>query len=572
MKVERKTADVIVPRGTGRRFLQPLTLALVCFVFVCLFVIMGSMNLKRLDEALVGLMQNKGLTIIRNVQQAAEGYFQQLVQTQQVGFNPITEETVSVQESFLVDLTGLAREIDVRWGTRRLDHNQLTSLLMQEGVWLLCFLDEAGNTIFKNRPIPHAILSFAGSVARGHEEFRIKVFPQLDNMGRFGLVVLRRDSGQGTIIMGLDEEGFHSRSLTFSIERAFEDVAEGLELAYVLMTDEKGRIVAQSGRLPESRREEIRTASLPTVTAGVTARKVLSDGRDLLEIETPVVISKFMGTIRLGLETDAEREILSKNRRAIFISVASMVFITLLSMWLLYKNQTKHLSSIKQMERRVYRAERLSALGRLAAGVAHEIRNPLNAISMAVQRLQAGKANKLTGVIRGEIKRLNDIIEEFLSISRTRRLELERHDLRELLEQIVLLVGDEAASKRVRIKTRWHESPWMVSMDLDKMKQALLNIIKNALESISHEGTVTVSLKREGKDSLSLQVSDTGSGLSPDEIEHIFDLDYTTKDKGLGLGLTLAHEIIQGHGGEIRVTSRPAVGTTFEILLPLENR
>jgi signal transduction histidine kinase len=533
---------------------------------------MGSMNLKRLDEALVGFMQNKGLTIIRNVQQAAEGYFQQLVQTQDVGFNPVTEETVSVQESFLVDLTGLAREIDVRWDTGRLDHNQLTSLLTQEGVWLLSFLDEAGNTIFKNRPIPYSILSFASSVARGHEEFRIKVFPQLENMGRFGLVVLRRDSGQGTIIMGLDEEGFHSRSLTFSIERAFEDVAEGLELSYVLMTDERGRIVAQSGRLPESRKEEVPKESLPTVTASVTARKISSDGQDLLEIEAPVVISKFMGTIRLGLEANAEREILRKNRRAIFVSVASMVFITLLSMWLLHKNQTKHLSSIKQMERRVHQAERLSALGRLAAGVAHEIRNPLNAISMAIQRLQAGKADQLTDVIRGEIRRLNDIIEEFLSISRTRGLELRRHDLRGLLDQIVLLVRDEAESKRVKIKTRWHESPLMVSMDLDKMKQAVFNIIKNGLESISHEGTVTVSLKRKGKDSVSLKVSDTGSGLSPDEIEHIFDLDYTTKDKGLGLGLALAHEIIQGHGGEIRVTSRPAEGTTFEILLPFENR
>ena len=572
MKEDRKTGEVIVARGTGRAFLQPLALAVVCFVFLCLFVIMGSMNLKRLDEALVGFMQNKGLTIIRNVQQAAEGHFRQLVQTKQVVSDSVTEETVSVGESFLVDLTGLAREIDARWDTGGLGHNQLTSLLTQEGIWLLSFLDEEGNTIFKNRPIPHSILSFASSVVRKHEEFRIKIFPKLENMGRFGLVVLRRDSGQGTIIMGLDEKGFRSRSLTFSIERAFEDLAEDLGIAYVFMTDGEGRIVAQSGRLPETRKEQIPKESLPTVTASVAARKILSNGKDLLEIEAPVVISKFMGTIRLGLEANAEREILRKNRRAILVSVASMVLITLLSMWLLHKNQTKHLSSIKQMERRIHQAERLSALGRLAAGVAHEIRNPLNAISMAVQRLQGGKANELTNVIRGEIKRLNDIIEEFLSISRTRRLERKRQDLRGLLDQIVLLVRDEAESKRVKIMTRWHESPLMVSMDLDKMKQAVFNIIKNALESISDKGTVTVSLKREGKDSVSLKVSDTGSGLSADEIEHIFDLDYTTKDKGLGLGLALAHEIIQGHGGEIRVTSRPAEGTTFEILLPVEDR
>ncbi|RPI51546.1 MAG: hypothetical protein EHM49_06990 [Deltaproteobacteria bacterium] len=175
-------------------------------------------------------------------------------------------------------------------------------------------------------------------------------------------------------------------------------------------------------------------------------------------------------------------------------------------------------------------------------------------------------------MIRDEIRRLDNIIEEFLSISRSRRLKFNRHDLSELLEQIVLVARDEAESKGIKIKTRWQESPLMVSMDQDKIKQAIFNIINNALESISGEGSVTVSVERKSKDSVSIKVSDMGSGLSPDEIEHIFDLDYTTKDKGLGLGLALAHEIIQGHGGEIHVTSQPGEGTTFEIILPFEQR
>ena len=563
--------------GSGRRFLQPLAVASACLVFVCLFIIMGSMNLKRVDETLIALMEDKGLAIIKNVQRVAEGYFRQLMQTQQAVFDPetgapVTEEAFSVQESFLMELTELAGEIDVKWETNRLDHKQLTSLINEESLWLIAFLDEEGNTVFKNRSIPKRILSLAEPVVRGYERFKINVFTRSGDTEGLGFVALCRKSGKGTIIMCMDEEGFRSRSLSFSIQKAIEEIAQDSDIAYLFMTDERGRILGLSGELPESRKQELRMGSSPAVAATVITSKIVLKGHKLLEVEAPVLIGQYKGTMRLGLSADVARQILRKNRGGIFISVAFMVFITLFSMWFLYKNQTRHLYRIRQMERRVHQAERLSALGRLAAGVAHEIRNPLNAISMAIQRLQADSPNKLTDVIRDEIRRLNNIIEEFLSISRSRRLEFKRHDLAELLEQIVLVVRDEAESRRIEIKTWWQDTPLMVFMDLDKMKQALFNIINNAMESISGEGSVTVSACREGKDSVIVKVSDTGSGLGPDEIEHIFDLDYTTKDKGLGLGLALAYEIIQGHGGEIRVASHPGEGTVFEIVLPFEQR
>jgi signal transduction histidine kinase len=108
----------------------------------------------------------------------------------------------------------------------------------------------------------------------------------------------------------------------------------------------------------------------------------------------------------------------------------------------------------------------------------------------------------------------------------------------------------------------------MVSMDFDKLKQAFFNIIKNAMESIPDKGSIFLTAEPKARQWMSIQIVDTGRGLSPEEIEQIFDPDYTTKEKGLGLGLPLAFEIIRGHGGQVEVRSVPGEGSTFEILLP----
>jgi len=107
-------------------------------------------------------------------------------------------------------------------------------------------------------------------------------------------------------------------------------------------------------------------------------------------------------------------------------------------------------------------------------------------------------------------------------------------------------------------------------MDMDKLQQALLNFVKNAMESITSEGAIHLSIQYKDKNLVAIAISDTGCGMSAEEVERIFNPEYTTKEKGLGLGLTLSHEIIRGHGGEIRVLSAPGKGTTFEILLPAE--
>jgi signal transduction histidine kinase len=272
--------------------------------------------------------------------------------------------------------------------------------------------------------------------------------------------------------------------------------------------------------------------------------------------------------------------IIAENRRNIFIFMMLVVFIALLSMWLLYHDQNRHLAGIIDMERRLEKAERLSSLGQLAAGVAHEIRNPLNAISMAAQRLKrdygpsdeakAAEFQNLSGVIRDEIRRLNGIIEEFLSFSKSRRLELRDFSVTEVLQKIVNLISEEAQSRDIRLETRWRLNPAVIPMDINKLQQAFLNFIKNAMESIEGQGAITIAVDKEGKNFVVVSITDTGCGMTAEEIEKIFNPEYTTKEKGLGLGIPLAMEIIRGHGGDVRVISRRGAGTTFEVVLPKE--
>jgi len=536
---------------------------------------MGLMELRSLDNTLVDYMENRGLDITRNVQQVAEHNFQGLMKSAQPNFDvepasPFAEETFSLQESLIIDLIELAREIDVEWQKGHLTKNQLDSYAIKESLWLVALLNSQGDIIFNNRSIPDDLLSLARPVTHGYEGIKIHIFDHLWSSLEIGFIALRRKSGEGTIILALNNGGIRYWGLKASIQRAIAEVGQAPGAVYFIVMDQQLNVLGQAGEAPEMDKVEVSTKNILKQGTGISSRKIVAGGQNLLEIQTPIhFMGGFEGIARLGFTRDRTDQILKKSRVRVFISIAFMIVIAFLSMWFLYKNQNRHLAKMLEMEKRLYKAERLSALGRLAAGVAHEIRNPLNAISIASQRLQNGNLHQLTEVIRNEINRLNHIIEEFLSFSKNRKLEFHRRDLTDLLDQIVLLIRDEAESEGVIIQTFWKDSHFIISMDFDKLKQALFNIIKNAMESISDKGTVSLYAEPKDKEWVCVRISDTGAGLSPEKIEHIFDLDYTTKIKGLGLGLPIANEIIRGHGGEIHVSSRDGMGTTFEILLPI---
>ncbi|MBU0574987.1 MAG: ATP-binding protein, partial [Proteobacteria bacterium] len=576
------------PPRYDRPFMQPLAVALVCAIFIGLILTMGVMDLRRSDQTLVGFMENQGMRIVGVVERLTQENLNTMIQASQKAggnvFVPLTEQTISPQKFLTEKIVAMAREVDIHWKTEHLSGNYLRKYAQEKNLWLLAVLNAWGDIAFQSRDLPDEAFPGSRAAMKGsRREGTPDLFTRLARQ-KIGFLALRRPDGSGTIVIALDQDGVRYWGTRVSVEKAIEKLGEGQGqgLVYLTVREKKGMLLGNAGELPEVwGNDHPLVVKIINGTRPMESRKVTFGGKSLLEIVAPFHLNeKIAGIVRLGLERGNTDQILAENRRNMFVFLAFVVLIALLSMWLLYHNQNRHLAGIVEMERQLEKAERLSSLGQLAAGVAHEIRNPLNAISMASQRLKREflpadqekmtEFEAMTGVIRDEIRRLNGIIEEFLTFSKSRRLELHDCPVQEILQKIVNLISAEAVTKGITLRTDWGSDPVVIPMDMDKLQQAFLNFIKNAMESISGEGTVTISVRKPVDGRVSIRITDTGCGMTSEEVDRIFNPEYTTKEKGLGLGLPLAHEIIRGHDGEIRVLSRKEAGTTFEILLPVE--
>ncbi|MFH0931705.1 MAG: ATP-binding protein [Candidatus Zixiibacteriota bacterium] len=235
------------------------------------------------------------------------------------------------------------------------------------------------------------------------------------------------------------------------------------------------------------------------------------------------------------------------------------------------------MTELKKYEEEAKRAERLSTLGNLAAGVAHEIRNPLNAISIAAQRLKSefvpikDKEEYLnfTQTILNEIKRLDQTINQFLSLAKVQKLDLVSTDMNSFLSEVISLMEIEAKEKGILIEKEIENIP-EIRIDREEMKKATVNVILNGIQAMPAGGKMKISgkLDRSGKEII-IKIKDSGPGIPEENLSKIFQPYFTTKDKGTGLGLAIAYRIIADHKGKIEVESKVGKGTTFIIKLPV---
>jgi len=244
-----------------------------------------------------------------------------------------------------------------------------------------------------------------------------------------------------------------------------------------------------------------------------------------------------------------------------------------------FNHMVEQLREREALVKRLNEAEHLSRVGQLASGIAHEIRNPLNYISLAIDHLKSEmlpdcgdnreELTDLADKIKEEVRRANYMVLNFMNYGRPLKLRLSLTRYEEILEKVLPLLHDRTAEQRIRIETVLEHDLPPLWVDQELLRNCILNFINNAIQAMPDGGVITLGASLDSdRDLARLTFSDTGKGIRAEDIAKIFQPYFTTKDVGIGLGLAITERIIKEHGGEISVSSGLGEGTTFTVLLP----
>ena len=234
----------------------------------------------------------------------------------------------------------------------------------------------------------------------------------------------------------------------------------------------------------------------------------------------------------------------------------------------------KTTADLRKTESQLIRSEKLAALGQLAAGIAHEIRNPLTSINILIHSLRERLPSENSQqedlkVIEEEIHRMNEIVNQFLRFAKPASPLLEKTDVLSIFEETLQLLRPQIEKQRIVVEKEFQALP-MIQMDPEQMKQAMLNLLLNAIQAMPEGGQLTLK-GQNSKDGqwIHLSIEDSGMGISPEDIDKLFDPFFSTKEGGIGLGLSITHRIIDQHHGKIEVENAPEKGTIFTVWLPI---
>ena len=289
------------------------------------------------------------------------------------------------------------------------------------------------------------------------------------------------------------------------------------------------------------------------------------------------IASNITESFRKGIETSQHQEIKIKdgflyNTYSAIIDPSGKYWGTVL---------TSHdITERKKLEQQLLHSERLATIGEMSAKVAHEIRNPLSSISLNTELLydeignnngdKKSDAANLIQSILSEVDTLTEMSDEYLRYARLPRLETKPASINDVLIELSKFFNQERVQRGISLKEHYAPDLPRIRLDINQMKQAFLNILKNSFEAMPEGGKVSISTKRKGN-SIEVSITDTGDGISKDDIQRVFDPFYSAKANGTGLGLALTMKTIEGHGGDIICKSAIDKGTTMIISFPIEN-
>lgn len=390
-----------------------------------------------------------------------------------------------------------------------------------------------------------------------------------------------RRPGGGVILLNADATAIERIERSYSFDELLSDIAHGTaEIAYIVLETANGQFVQglDIGQLPAS----------PSTTAGdapaVSEREVTAAGRPVLELAGPIDLGDLdVARLRVGMRLDGVRRAERQTLVRLAASLSVALVLTLVAIGFLgLRRQYGVLSARHEAaQQALRRRDRLTAMGELASTVAHEVRNPLNAIGMAARRLtrefttpsgpssdpaDAAELKDLLGVVEGETRRIDAIVQQFLEFARPPTLVRRTVDLERFAEGLVDAHRSLAAARLVTLDLV-AAGAGEASVDASQLRQAVDNLVRNAIEATPDGGVVRVRASRAGRDHI-IEVEDSGPGIATDDLPRIFDLYFTTKAGGTGVGLAVTHQVVTAHGGTIEVESRPGEGTRMTVRLP----
>jgi signal transduction histidine kinase len=550
------------------KVVRPVYFYALAGVVAALVLASGAFQIARTKRELVSIYESSARSLADGVDQLVT---QALSMLEISGQSPTDPAKAFALDDILIEyLAGLAADLD-----RTLLAQAPGELRLRDPEVSLQVVVSATVGALRDR----FLLDLIRSLESGAETVAIRrVPPRAERTGRL-VVVFRRHLGDGFLVFTVEDAGRYGllkRLLIQDVVRIFRDRRDLLDL---VIADENGRLLA---------RIQDEGASKVPLPAPVRHGHGGSQGEVVLTRhgDTPALDftrdlqfrGRGVGALRVSISVLPMEKLISEGRRWTILLGAVLFVVGFGLVRLILWRQERTLLRMGEMEEEIRRREELSALGEMAAGVAHEIRNPLNAISMGLQSLalegdqaRAEGAPELLETVRREVTRINRIVSDFLTASRPVGVRMEPVNLGDLAEHVAGLLTQAAAGREVEVRTEIPQAPAHLSGDRDKLTQALLNLGINALEACNPRGVVTMRIVHQ-KRRARIEVSDTGTGVAPEHRPHLFRPHFTTKEKGLGLGLFIAQRIVEAHGGTLALGESSTRGTTMLVTLPLGGR
>lgn len=236
----------------------------------------------------------------------------------------------------------------------------------------------------------------------------------------------------------------------------------------------------------------------------------------------------------------------------------------------------KAYAELRQTFEQLLQADRLTSLGELSAAVVHEVRNPLSSIKGAVEILESGieennPKKEFAEIAKKEIERLNLLVEDFLRFARPAKPQTVTADANEIIKAVAMLIQQRADTQNIRIVMKLDENLPEIKVDVEQIKQVLLNLAINAIQAMTKGGTLIFRTHKNRDDKLCIEIEDSGSGVDSSITQRIFDPFFTTKEKGVGLGLSIAYKIARQHGGTLTVKNKNE-GAIFILTIPVDTK